>query len=100
MKRTFIITNNVKKFIELTDTLKNAPPNLPKMALVYGDFGLGKSQTILWWITNNDAIYVRCNHKMSGRSAKPSITEISLTENRLSPFANFEICILICDFII
>lgn len=99
MNKKFIITKNVKKFIELTDTLKNAPPNLPKMALVYGDFGLGKSQTILWWVTNNDAIYgeanewnckqackypseqakgvayVRCNHKMSGRWLLSEIVE-------------------------
>src|SRR5574344_1600904 len=75
MNRKFIVTKNVKKFIELTDTLKKAPQNLPKMALVYGNFGLGKSQTILWWVTNNDAIYVRCNHKMSGRWLLSEIVE-------------------------
>lgn len=75
MNKKFIITKNVKKFIELTDTLKKAPPNLPKIALVYGDFGLGKSQTILWWVTNNNAIYVRCNHKMSGRWLLSEIVE-------------------------
>src|SRR5574344_744530 len=75
MNKKFIITKNVKKFIELTDALKKAPPNLPKMALVYGDYGLGKSQTILWWVTNNDAIYVRCNHKMSPRWLLSEIVE-------------------------
>lgn len=75
MNKKFIVTKNVKRFMELTDTLKKAPPNLPKMALVYGDFGLGKSQTILWWVTNNDAIYVRCNHKMSGRWLLSEIIE-------------------------
>lgn len=75
MNKKFVITKSVKKFIELTDKLKNVPPNLPKMALVYGDYGLGKSQTILWWITNNDAIYVRCNHKMSGRWLLSEIVE-------------------------
>src|SRR5574344_2049809 len=75
MNRKFIVTKNVKKFIELTDTLKKAPQNLPKMALVYGDYGLGKSQTILWWVTNNDAIYVRCNHKMSPRWLLSEIVE-------------------------
>src|SRR5574344_1707969 len=75
MKRNFIITKNVKKFVDLMDTLKNAPPNLPKMALVYGEFGLGKSQTIMWWVTNNDAIYVRCNHKMSPRWLLSEIVE-------------------------
>ena len=38
------------------DNLQKAPSNVAKMALVYGTFGLGKSQTIMWWVTNNDAI--------------------------------------------
>lgn len=75
MKRKFVITQNVKRFVDLMDTLKNAPANLPKMALVYGDFWLGKSQTIMWWVTNNDAIYVRCNHKMSARWLLTEIVE-------------------------
>src|SRR5574344_636362 len=75
MKKQFIVTQNVKKFIDLTEKLKFAPANLPKMALVYGDYGLGKSQTILWWVTNNDAIYVRCNHKMSPRWLLSEIVE-------------------------
>lgn len=49
------------------DNLQKAPPNVPKMALVYGSYGLGKSQAIMWWVTNNDAVYVRCNHKISTR---------------------------------
>ena len=75
MKRKFVVTQNVKRFVDLMDTLKNAPANLPKTALVYGDFGLGKSQTIMWWVTNNDAIYVRCNHKMSARWLLTEIVE-------------------------
>jgi len=75
MNKRFVMTKNVKKFVELMDTLKTAPSNLPKMALVYGDFGLGKSQTIMWWVTNNNAIYVRCNHKMSGRWLLSEIVE-------------------------
>lgn len=49
------------------DNLQKAPSNVSKMALVYGAFGLGKSQSIMWWVTNNDAIYVRCNHNISPR---------------------------------
>ena len=47
------------------DNLQKAPSNVAKMALVYGTFGLGKSQTIMWWVTNNDAVYIRCNHNIS-----------------------------------
>ena len=65
MKSNFIKTRNVKRFISLMDSLKKAPPNVSKMALVYGEFGLGKSQAIMWWVTNNDAIYVRCHHRIT-----------------------------------
>ena len=67
MKNSLIKTKNVKRFISLMDNLQKAPSNVAKMALVYGAFGLGKSQTIMWWVTNNDAIYVRCNHNISPR---------------------------------
>ena len=67
MKNNLIKTKNVKRFISLMDNLQKAPSNVSKMALVYGAFGLGKSQTIMWWVTNNDAIYVRCNHNISPR---------------------------------
>ena len=67
MKNSLIKTRNVKKFISLMDNLQKAPSNVSKMALVYGAFGLGKSQTIMWWVTNNEAIYVRCNHNISPR---------------------------------
>ncbi len=67
MKNSLIKTRNVKKFISLMDNLQKTPSNVSKMALVYGAFGLGKSQTIMWWVTNNDAIYVRCNHNISPR---------------------------------
>ena len=67
MKNSLIKTKNVKRFISLMDNLQKAPSNVSKIALVYGAFGLGKSQTIMWWVTNNDAIYVRCNHNISPR---------------------------------
>lgn len=43
MKRTFIKTQNVKRSITLMEELKNLPPNISKLALVYGEHGLGKS---------------------------------------------------------
>ena len=67
MRNSLIKTRNVKRFISLMDNLQKTPSNVSKMALVYGAFGLGKSQTIMWWVTNNDAIYVRCNHNISPR---------------------------------
>lgn len=67
MKKAFVKTKNVKNFVSLMENLKKCPANIPKMALVYGGHGLGKSQTILWWATNNDAVYVRANQGMTSR---------------------------------
>lgn len=65
MKQVFIRTKNVKKFVSLMETLKNLPPNIPKLALVYGSHGLGKTKTLIWWATKNDAIYIRANNDMT-----------------------------------
>lgn len=69
MKNTFLKTKNVKRFTTLIDTLKKLPVNVPKMALVYGDQGLGKTETLLWWVMQNYdiSIYVRANNKMTSR---------------------------------
>ena len=55
------------------DNLQKAPSNVAKMALVYGTFGLGKSQTIMWWVTNNDAIYIRCKEKIITQTYRKTI---------------------------
>lgn len=44
MIKTFVKTQNVRNFIGLIENLQNKPKNIPKMALVYGEPGLGKSQ--------------------------------------------------------
>ena len=43
MKKIFVKTKNVKRFVSLMDELQKLPPNIPKFALVYGEHGLGKS---------------------------------------------------------
>ena len=67
MKRNFIKTTNVKNFIGLVENLLNKPKNIPKMGLIYGEPGLGKSQTALWLACKYDAIYLRATNLMTGR---------------------------------
>ena len=43
MKNVFVKTKNVKNFVTLMDKLQKLPPNIPKLALVYGEHGLGKT---------------------------------------------------------
>lgn len=67
MKNVFVKTNNVKRFITMMNNLQNRAEGVPGMALVYGEPGLGKTQTINWWAFKNDAILVRCNQMMTAR---------------------------------
>lgn len=75
MKKTFIKTKNVKKFVALMDELQKLPPNIPKLALVYGAHGLGKSQAIQWWADKNDSVYVRATQGMTSRWLLSDIAE-------------------------
>lgn len=67
MNKIFVKTQNVKNFIGLVENLQNKPINIPKMGLVYGEPGLGKSQTALWLACKYDAIYLRATNLMTGR---------------------------------
>ena len=75
MRKVFIKTKNVKQFVSLMDELQKVPPNIPKMALVYGEHGLGKSQTIQWWADKNDSVYVRATQGMTSRWLLSEIAE-------------------------
>lgn len=67
MKKIFVKTNNVKNFIGLVENLNSKPKNIPKMGVVYGEPGLGKSQTALWLACKYDGVYLRASNLMTGR---------------------------------
>ena len=67
MKKIFVKTKNVKRFITMTNNLQNRAEGVPGMGLVYGEPGLGKTQTINWWAFNNDAILIRSTQLMTPR---------------------------------
>ena len=48
MKKVFVKTNNVKRFITMMNNLQNRAEGVPGMGLVYGGPGLGKTQAIKW----------------------------------------------------
>ena len=75
MKRAFIKTQNVKRFITLMEELKKLPPNIPKLAMLYGEHGLGKTHSVIWWATRNDAIYVRANNEINQNGLLKLIVE-------------------------
>lgn len=67
MNKIFVKTQNVKNFIGLVENLINKPKNIPKIGLVYGETGLGKSQTALWLACKYDGVYLRASNLMTGR---------------------------------
>ncbi len=67
MNKIFVKTQNIKNFIGLIENLQNKPKNIPQMGLVYGEPGLGKSQTALWLACKYDGIYLRATNLMTGR---------------------------------
>ena len=75
MKNVFIKTKNVKQLVALLDEVQKLPPNIPKLALVYGEHGLGKTHSVIWWATRNDAIYVRANNEMTQNGLLKVIVE-------------------------
>ena len=82
----FVRTKNVKKFVGLMEDLKKLPPNIPKLALIYGDHGIGKTQTLLWWATKNDAIYIRANNDIT----QNGLLKIIMEELDISPYWNMQ----------
>ena len=67
MNKIFVKTTNVKNFIGLVENLNNKHKNIPNMGLVYGEPGLGKSQTALWLACKYNGIYLRASNLMTGR---------------------------------
>ncbi len=65
MKKAYIKTKNVEKFNALMNTLQKAPDDMAKIAVVYGEPGLGKTFTICKWALTNKAVYIRAAHKMT-----------------------------------
>lgn len=83
MKKVFVKTNNVKRLITMMNNLQNRAEGVPGMGLVYGEPGLGKTQTINWWAFKNDAILVRCTQLMT---AKWLLLEILDYMSELKPY--------------
>ena len=93
MKRVFVRTQNVKNFIGLVENLINKPNNIPKMGLVYGEPGLGKSQTALWLSAKYDGVYLRCSNLMTGRWLLEELVKELDEIPRYLTSDNFNVCV-------
>ena len=93
MKKIFIKTRNVRNFIGLVEALKSKPKNIPKMGLIYGEPGLGKSQTALWLACKYDGIYIRASNLMTSRWLVEEIVREMDELPRYLTFDNFNVVI-------
>ena len=75
MRKIFARTQNVKNFITMMNNLQNRADGVPGMALVYGESGLGKTQTILWWALKHNAVIIRSTNLMSSRWLLEELSE-------------------------
>ena len=67
MRRVFVKTSNVRNFLAAVTRLQNRQDDIPGMALVYSDPGLGKTKTSLWWVAQNNGVFLRTKKLMTGR---------------------------------
>lgn len=93
MKNVFVKTNNVKRFITMMNNLQNRAEGVPGMGLVYGEPGLGKTQTINWWAFKNDALLIRCTQLMTSRRLLTEILEAMGEITSLRVADNFKLVI-------
>lgn len=49
MKKRFAETQNVGRYLVAVNRMLASPPGIDKCMLVYGEVGLGKTETNLWW---------------------------------------------------
>lgn len=67
MKKAFVQTKSVTQFISIMKALTSRGEGVPGMALIYGEPGLGKSRTALWYANQDGAIFLRTKKLMTGR---------------------------------
>jgi DNA transposition AAA+ family ATPase len=67
MRKVFATTSNVKCLVSAMDRLMVRDEGVPGMGLMYGEPGLGKTKTSLWWTAKNDGVFVRTKKLMTGR---------------------------------
>ena len=86
MNNKFVKTTNYKKFVTLMGKLKNLPDNIPRLALMYSEPGIGKTHMLLKWAMDNDAIYVRANNGMT----QPGLLRTIVNDLDLTDYHNMQ----------
>lgn len=68
MKKVFARTGNVIAFTNAMTRLQKREQGIPGMSLVFGEPGLGKTRTALWWAAQEgNGVFIRTKKLMTGR---------------------------------
>lgn len=84
MKNIFAMTGNVELFTALANSLINRDRGVDGMGLVFGEPGLGKSRTALWYAAEHGAVYYRVKktHKREKPFLEGLAREFEITPKR------------------
>lgn len=85
MKKRFAETDNVRRFLAGVNRAVMSPPGIDKFMLVYGEVGLGKTETSLWWKNCHSprSAFVRIKKAMSVRwLLEEVVAELGLVPER------------------
>lgn len=69
MKKQFAITGNVQRFLHGVNALLASPAGVDRFMLAYGNVGLGKTESSLWWKNTEcpQAVFLRIKKAMTVR---------------------------------
>jgi len=68
MKNVFAMTGNVELFVSLARSLEQRDRGVDGMGLVFGEPGLGKTRTAIWYADKQNAAYFRAKEHTTLRS--------------------------------
>lgn len=59
MKNTFAMTGNVELFMTLASSIETRDRGIPGLGLIFGEPGLGKTRTAIWYADKVGAVFIR-----------------------------------------
>jgi DNA transposition AAA+ family ATPase len=87
VKKTFVRTSNTARFLSAITELDDRGAEEACLVVVDGDPGLGKTETVQWWVTQTSAVYLRAKQEWT-----PSwvLRELLAALDEKMPAASFE----------
>ena len=93
--------SNVKKFLETVNYIREAPPYRPKIAVITGNSGIGKTETSQWYKGKNfdTVFYIPISEAMNTKSLLTTIYKEISQDNYVPRVSIYELYLKIVDLI-